>query len=387
MPSDLFKNRDKNSIYSITRLKLSRLQIEHFKNHESADFEFGEQFNFITGGNGLGKTNLLDAIHYACSGRSFFGRSDSYAIQFKQDFAFIKALVDRENTEKEEEVKVSISTNGPAKKQIHVDGGKRNKLSDHYGYVPVVMFTPAEIKLVNEGSRERRRFLDRIMSQSDPDFLRDIIEYGKLVDSRNELLSLFRERGNFDEIALQAYDERLIPVMDRIHHARSKFIGVFSGMVETSYAALTDKKEQISLSYVSDLTETSAEVLLSSNLRNDQYAARTTAGIHKDDLELNLNGHLIRAIGSQGQVKTTVIALHLAAFQFLKDELHVLPLLLLDDIFEKIDEQRAGELLDIIGREKYGQVFITDTDESRVERHMSRSKADKKIFKFEPPQK
>ena len=367
-------------------MKLSHLQIEHFKNHETADFAFGDQFNFITGGNGLGKTNLLDAIHYACSGRSFFGRSDTYAIQFEQEFAFLKADVDR-GREAPEEVKISISNNGPAKKQIHVDGGRRTRVSDHYGFIPVVMFTPAEIKLVNEGSRERRKFLDRIMSQANANFLRDIIEYSKLIDSRNELFNLFRERGNFDEIALQAYDERLIPVMDRIHLARREFIDGFSTRVEEAYSALTNEQEKISLAYLSDLSETNAEKLLSSNLQSDRYAARTTAGVHKDDLELSLNGHLLRAIGSQGQVKTSVIALHLAAYQFLKDELGSSPLLLLDDIFEKIDEQRAGELLQMIGRDHYGQIFITDTDESRIERHMSKSKADKKIFKFDPPEK
>lgn len=366
-------------------MKLSRLQIEHFKNHETADFSFCDQFNFITGGNGLGKTNLLDAIHYACSGRSFFGRSDTYAIQFDEEFAFIKAEMER-GIEASEEVKISISSSGPAKKQIHVDGGRRSRVSDHYGFVPVVMFTPAEIKLVNEGSRERRKFLDRIMSQANADFLKDIIEYSKLIDSRNELLSLFRERGNFDEIALQAYDERLIPVMDRIHEARRVFISEFSAMVEHAYSALTNEREKISLAYISDLSHTDAKSLLSSNLNSDKFAARTTAGIHKDDLELSLNGHLIRAIGSQGQIKTSVIALHLAAYQFLKDKLGSSPLLLLDDIFEKIDEQRAGELLHLIGRDDYGQIFITDTDESRIERHMSKSKADKKIFKFEPPE-
>jgi len=374
-----FKKRHKNSIISITELHVKKLSITHFKNHRQVGFEFGNQFNFVTGGNGLGKTNLLDAIYYICTGKSFFSRTDLNSISFEEEFAFVKAAIDNGN--ETDEIVVALSRK--EKKKLLKNGVKIQRLSEHFGYLPVVFLTPAEIGLVNESSKERRKFLDRILGQTDSEYLVSLLKSNKLLESRNELLKMMLERRSYDPLAIEAYDRELAPFMNDIHEKRKEFAGVFAPYVSHAYLSLAGEGELAELLYISDLHEKNAQELFTENQKKDRYSGRTASGIHKDDLEFRLKGRSLKHFGSQGQIKSYVIALHLAAYKYIWSKTDKQPLLLLDDIFEKIDSDRADNLLREIGANGYGQIFISDTDEQRIKSHIKGVKADKKFFKFE----
>ena len=327
----------------------------------------------------MGKTNLLDAVHYVCTGKSYFNRSDLNSISFEEEFSFIKTELQNE----EDVVELNISISKKTKKQLLRNGVRIPKLSDHYGYLPVVFLTPAEINLVNDASKLRRRFVDRILGQVDENYLLAIVRYNKLLESRNELLKMMLERGAFDPLALEAYDKDLIPLMDQIFKVRSNFVEAFGPLVTEAYKLMAGENELVEIEYESDLISKEAIKLIEANKSKDRFAGRTTAGIHKDDLNFSLNQMSLKNFGSQGQINSFVIAVHLAAYQFIKDKTGKRPVLLLDDIFEKIDSERADRLLREIGKKGYGQIFITDTDEIRIKSHINDIRADKKFFKFE----
>jgi DNA replication and repair protein RecF len=361
-------------------LYLKSLELLHFKNHNQGRFEFSHQINCITGANGVGKTSLLDAIHYLCTGRSFFTRTDTNSIKFEEDFGFLNGEV-FETKKTSASLKVALSKS--EKKQLFKNGAKIQKLSEHVGYLPVVMITPAEIQLVYGPSKDRRKFLDRVLSQTDSDYLTDLIKYNKLVESRNELLKIFFERNAFDELAIKAYDLQIEPIANRIYDKRKKFISKFEVFFNRAYALISGEAEEAKVHYKSDLNESDAKTLFTRTLISDRYAKRTTKGVHKDDLEFILDTRPIKPFGSQGQIKSFVIALHLAAFHYIRVRVKKKPLLLLDDIFEKIDFNRSERLLKEIGKNGFGQVFITDTSDDRMKSHVEHVAAEKKFFNIE----
>ncbi|MCB9261615.1 MAG: DNA replication and repair protein RecF [Flavobacteriales bacterium] len=358
---------------------IRHLRLFQFKNHSKIDFEFESGFNCFYGKNGIGKTNVLDAIHYICNAKSYFNRSDVQNIQFHESAAYIEATL--EDTDNAFSLNIGIQHDG--KKTAKKNGVLIKKLADYVGFLPAVMIAPSDIFLLTGNSEERRRFMDKTIGLSDSEYLRALIKHNKLLDHRNELLKLFFASRNTDLIALEAIDHQLVPLQQLIYHKRKNFIDALLILVNEVYQKLVLKDEELFVEYSSQLSQTSALELMKNNIQNHLYAQRTLHGIHKDDLETSINNVSVKKFGSQGQIKSATIALNLAAYLYIAQVLNKKPLLLLDDIFEKIDAQRAERLLNLIATSSFGQVFITDTSEKRLNDNLHKIDTAKKFFNIE----
>ena len=313
----------------------------------------------------MGKTNLLDAIHYLCFTKSYFTR-DNLNIQAGQQGFRVNGDLELD-TKKEKAVCILRET---GKKEFLVNDIAYEKFSEHIGRYPCVIIAPDDIQIITDGSEERRRFLDALLSQIDKDYLQHLINYNKILLQRNSLLKSFYETGNKDLSLLDVLDEQLLKPGDYIFEKRKQFLIAFLPEVKKLYAEIAKQEEETELHYQSELNQCSFKELLHLNRQRDIAAQRTTGGVHRDDLVLNLNGQLFRNIASQGQRKSLLFALKLAEMDVLKKNKGFSPLLLLDDVFEKLDETRIANLLSRVCIENYGQVFITDTNEERLGSHL-----------------
>lgn len=351
-------------------MHLSRLQIYNYKNHEERYFEFCPGLNCITGSNGAGKTNILDAIYYLANAKSFFNGIDHQLIKHNHDFFSIHGWFDND-------AETDILANfGNGKKTLKRNGKTYPRILDHIGLIQTVFITPYDISLVLEGSEERRRFMDFTICQTNRIYLENLSTYKRLLDQRNAFLKKFEGRP-FDPVLLETFDDRLARAGQMIFEERRRFMQVFNPRFTEFYRYLTGESESPELLYTSELHEWSLEDLLTQNRDRDRAMQRTGSGIHKDDLELMLNGFQLKKYGSQGQIKSFVIALKLAQYRYFQEQTSHKPILLLDDIFEKIDAQRAGKLMELVAKDYFGQIFITDTHAERVELHLSGIVAEK----------
>lgn len=342
-------------------------------------FDFCNGFNCLHGKNGVGKTNVLDALHFICNGKSYFSRIDSQHIRFGEDFALLEAVLQN----RDEETTINLGLQRDGKKSIRKNGVMVRRLTDYVGYLPAVIITPGDITLLTGNPDERRRFMDRTIGFSDPGYLKELVKHNKLLDHRNGLLKQFYERQYHDSVALEAIDHQLTPLLDSIHKAREKFLNDILGFLDPVYTALVGAKEELAIDYSSDLNDSSGTDVLHDGIRADLAAHRTTKGIHKDDLEVRVNGVSLKKFGSQGQIKSATIALNLAAYLYIAEQTGSTPLLLLDDIFEKIDDDRALRMLQLISGEDFGQIFITDTSEERLRTKLEDVGSEKKFFNIE----
>lgn len=343
---------------------LQSLHLVNFKNYTAAEFEFKQGITVFTGDNGSGKTNILDAIHYLSLTKSYFNPIDSQQIRHGEEFFVISGTLNKE--EKEEMLYCGLKRN---QKKVF----KRNKkdyprLADHIGFLPITMVTPNDTILITEGSEERRKFIDSVISQTDPTYLDTLIQYNKTMANRNALLKHFAEHRSFDETLLSVYDDELIKHGQIIHQQRSSFIEEFIPLFNQHYQFLTESEEEVSLVYLSPLNQADFALLLKSNLEKDRMAERSTVGIHKDDLSFLLGEHPLKQLGSQGQQKSYLIALKLAQYSYIYQKKALQPLLLLDDIFDKLDERRIKQLMQLVTGANFGQVFITDTHPERIKK-------------------
>ncbi|MBO6517037.1 MAG: DNA replication and repair protein RecF [Bacteroidia bacterium] len=357
------------------------MSLRQFKNHRQADFDFCPEFNCFYGENGVGKTNVLDALHFISNGRSYFSRTDVNSIQFEEDFALIEAVV--ANNDERVNLRVGLQRNG--KKGIHKNGVMVKRLADFVGHLPGVMITPGDITMLTGTSDERRRFVDKTIGFSDPEYLRILIRHNKLLESRNELLKQFYLNRYTDLLALEAIDHQLAPAMDYIKQRRTSFLTEIKPHLVHVYEHMVEANESLSISLTSHLEEKTGFEVLQEAQKQDLYAQRTTSGCHKDDLDVLIDDVSVRKFGSQGQIKSATIALNLAAYLYLSEKLGRKPLLLLDDIFEKIDEHRARRLLGLISSQDFGQIFITDTSEERLKSKLQSLSSEKKFFNIERP--
>jgi DNA replication and repair protein RecF len=342
---------------------LQSLQFEHFKNYSKGALSFGPQVNCFVGNNGAGKTNLLDAIYYLSFTKSFFSGSDQQHInQQGASYFFIEAVVER-NTLTE---KVRIAVQKGAKKTVQVNHNEHKKLIDHIGLYPLVMIAPNDILLILEGSEERRKFLDGFIAQCDKIYLSSLLSYNRVLDQRNRQLKTFAEQRQLDAQLLQTYNEQLIQYGTFLHLKRKAFMEQFIPVFRNLYQTISGNSETVNIVYESDLHETSFDNLLRLSEPNDLTVQRTTKGIHKDELAFSLNNQPLKKFGSQGQQKSFIISLKLAQYEYLKQKTASKPILLLDDIFEKLDEQRLHTLLRMIAHGDFGQLFITDTHLQRL---------------------
>jgi DNA replication and repair protein RecF len=347
-------------------LSLQSISLLQFKNYQQQSFEFDKRIIGICGKNGAGKTSLLDAIHYLCFTKSYFTRDN---MNVKQGQSGFRIEGNFQRLDKPEKVVCILRENG--KKEISVNDRAYEKFSQHIGRYPCVVIAPDDAQLITGGSEERRKFLDSILSQLDPVYLQQLINYNKILLQRNSLLKSFAETGQKDLSLLDVLDEQLRAPGNYIFDKRKEFLVSFLPAAKHLYQAIARQEEEVTLFYESELLQATFEELLNATRQRDCYALRTTAGIHRDDLEMNLGNQLFRNIASQGQRKSLLFALKLAELEVLQKEKHFAPLLLLDDVFEKLDEERVGNLLQKVCVENEGQVFITDTNNERLNDHLA----------------
>jgi DNA replication and repair protein RecF len=344
-------------------LSLQSLHFEHFKNYTREALIFCPQVNCFVGKNGAGKTNILDAIYYLSFTKSFFGGSDQQHInQQGASYFFIEGLMERNALTE----KVRIAIQKGAKKTVQVNHNDHQKLIDHIGLYPLVMIAPNDILLILEGSEERRKFLDGFISQCDKNYLNFLLSYNRILEQRNKQLKLFAEQRMVDAALLQTYNEQLIRYGTFLYLKRKEFMEQFIPVFHSFYQTISGGTESVDIVYQSDLAEASLAELLRDYEQSDLYAQRTTKGIHKDELVFTLHGQALKKFGSQGQQKSFIIALKLAQYEYLKQQTFTKPILLLDDIFEKLDEHRLNTLLSMIAHGDFGQLFITDTHLERL---------------------
>ncbi|HVW95368.1 MAG TPA: DNA replication/repair protein RecF [Mucilaginibacter sp.] len=343
-------------------MHLRQLSVINFKNYAEADLTFSEGVNVFTGNNGAGKTNLLDAIYYMALCKSYFNPVDSQQIKQGTDFFIVTGNFSRNG--RTENIACSVKRN--QKKQFKRNKKDYQRLADHIGLLPLVMVSPYDISIITDGSDERRKFIDNVISQTDNSYLDELLLYNKLLANRNALLKQISETGRYDPALLEIIDEQLIASGNRIFEKRRQFMEAFTCIFNKHYRFLSEDAEQVDMTYESQLLQSDFASLLKMNMEKDRLLERTNAGVHKDDLVFSVHGMPMKKFGSQGQQKSFLIALKLAQYSFLFQQNKFKPILLLDDIFDKLDDGRVTKLMQMISNHDFGQVFITDTSESRV---------------------
>lgn len=361
-------------------MKLKSLHILNFKNHSEADFEFEQNVNCFVGDNGAGKTNLLDAIHYLSFCKSYFNSIDAQNIQHEKDFFVVQGQFSKEDSELDEEIHCAVKRGD--KKRFKRNKKDYKKLSDHIGKFPSVMISPYDRDLIGDGSDIRRKFIDSIISQLDKIYLNDLIKYNKLIKQRNAMIKSMIENRRVNQQSLEIWDLQLEPLAKSIIDKRESFLNQFLELFNEYYALISGKSEQVSIEY-SQSMEGDYLQYLQDNFKKDIALQYTSVGPHKDDLIFLIEGRPIKKFGSQGQQKSYLIALKLAQYEFMKKNSEILPLLLMDDVFDKLDKRRVGNILDLVSNDAFGQVFISDTDGERLSELFNANDIDASIFQIE----
>ncbi|WP_454803422.1 DNA replication/repair protein RecF [Mucilaginibacter phyllosphaerae] len=356
---------------------LQQLSFINFKNYTEAEITLAEGVNAFVGNNGAGKTNLLDAVHYLSLCKSYFNPIDTQQIKQGADFFMINGVFQKNGSK--EVVACGVKRN--QKKQFKRNKKDYQRLADHIGLLPLVMISPYDISIIIEGSEERRKFIDNVISQTDHHYLDELIGYNKVLTNRNSLLKQIADTGRYDPELLAVFDEQLIASGARIFEKRRAFMESFTPIFNNHYQFISEDAEQVAMVYESQLLQDSFAGLLKKTMERDRILERTTTGIHKDDLQFNIHGMPMKKFGSQGQQKSFLIALKLAQYTFLTQKKGFKPLLLLDDIFDKLDDSRVTKLMQMVSNNDFGQVFITDTSLSRVEGIFDKINVEVKLFK------
>ena len=342
---------------------LKQLSVLNFKNYNESNLLFLPEVNAFTGENGSGKTNLLDAIHYLSLCKSYFNPIDSQHIKKGEDWFMVQG--EFEKSDKHDFISCSLKRN--QKKQFKRNKKDYSRLADHIGQFPLVMISPNDSEIITEGSEERRKFIDNVISQTDNRYLDKLITYNKILLQRNTLLKNIKEKGVFDIGLLEVMNMQLVEAGDIIFFRRKQFMDEFTPAFRRHYTYLTGEAEFVQLHYESPLHDHDFMSLLESSIDRDRHLERTTQGIHKDDLVFTIHEDMsLKKFGSQGQQKSFLIALKLAQYTFLYQQKKFKPLLLLDDIFDKLDTKRTTMLMEMVSKEEFGQIFITDTDAKRI---------------------
>jgi DNA replication and repair protein RecF len=351
-------------------MTLDSLQLLFFKNYDEASLGFCPGINCFIGDNGSGKTNLLDAIHYLSLTKSAFTQSDAQSIKQDADFFVVKgkfASLEPVSTET-----IQVSLRAGQKKALTHDKQPYERMADHIGRYPAVLISPYDTDLIRQGSEERRKYFDSLMAQLDHEFLELLITYNSLLRQRNAFLKQAAGSGHsFDRDYLLALDEQLAPLGQQLAELRAAFLAEFTPVFQRHYQQLADGREVVTLSYKSQLPGNDFALLLRANERRDFALQRSTTGPHRDDFVFLMDDLPVKAYASQGQQKSFAIALKLAQFETLATRQHHKPLLLLDDIFDRLDDKRIARLLELVADDTFGQVFLTDTNLARTDQALS----------------
>lgn len=361
-------------------MHLKNLSLLQYKNFESVNFVFDPKINCLVGPNGIGKTNVLDSIYHLALGKSYFNPITGQNIKHEAEFF----VIDGEFEKAERSEKIVISAKRNHKKIIKRNGKAYEKFSDHIGFIPLVIISPADRDLITEGSEMRRKFMDGVISQGDKAYLEILIAYNKVLSQRNSLLKYFAVNRTYDKDTLEIYNHQMQEMAPGIYEKRTKFLETFIPIFKKRYASICNDREQVDLIYKSQLSEKSVADLLKENLQKDRALQYTSAGIHKDDLLMEIEGHPVKKFGSQGQQKTYLIALKLAQYDFIKNQSGQNPILLLDDIFDKLDEQRVSQIVDLVTKDGLGQLFLSDTHAERTENVVKKNAKNYRMIQLNP---
>lgn len=343
-------------------MKLEHISITNYKNITEAELDFSGNVNCFVGKNGMGKTNLLDAIHYLSFCKSFNGMTDSQIINHGQEFFMLSGQYELEG----EPESIRCGYKMRSKKSFKRGGKEYQRLSDHIGLLPIVMLTPADSELLQGGSEERRKFMDMVISQFNKPYLNAVIQYSNALQQRNALLKM--DPPCTDPLLYQPWEEQMDFYGQQIYEARRQFVTDFQPVFQEFYQQISLDREQVTLTYTSHFERGSLIPLLNETRQRDLALGYTTRGAHKDDLLMQLGDFAIKQIGSQGQNKTFLVTLKLAQFDFLRKMGHTAPILLLDDIFDRLDGDRVEQIVRLVASSRFGQIFITDTNREYLDR-------------------
>ncbi len=357
-------------------MHLGSIQLINYKNFTAKSFDFDSKINCLVGNNGVGKTNVLDAIYHLSQTKSYFNPITSQNVKHGEDFFVIEGNF--QNTKREEHIICSYKKG--QKKIIKRNGKAYERFSEHIGSIPLVIISPADRDLIVEGSDTRRKFMDHVISQSDKAYLQDLINYHKVLSQRNALLKYFAKNRTFNEDNIAVYNTQLCQYAEPIFKKRKEFINKIIPIFRKHYETISNANEKIDLEYKSQIEEADLADLLIKNLNKDRVLQYTSAGIHRDDLSFLIDAHPIKKFGSQGQQKSFLISLKLAQFDIVKNLSKRTPILLLDDIFDKLDDDRVAKLIQMVHKEHFGQLFISDTHHERTEKVVKNIHQTYKIF-------
>ena len=357
---------------------LKKISLFNFKNFTEANFEFEHKINCFVGKNGVGKTNVLDAIYHLAFGKSYFNTLSVQNIKHEQDFFVIDGSFDK--NDRTENIVCSLKKG--QKKILKRNGKIYEKFSDHLGLIPLVIISPTDTDLIREGSETRRKFVDSVISQLDNDYLQKLILYQKVLSQRNALLKYFAANRVFETETLEIYNEQLSGYGHFIFEKRKKFLADFIPIFNVFYQNISNGAENVDIVYESQLENQSLITLLEQNVSKDRMLQYTSVGIHKDELDFNIASFPIKKFGSQGQQKSFLIALKLAQFEFVKVQSGEKPILIFDDIFDKLDESRVEKIVAMVNNDDFGQLFISDTHVERTENIVKSTHQNYKIFKL-----
>jgi DNA replication and repair protein RecF len=358
---------------------LGKLALLNFKNHPQGAFSFTKKINCIIGPNGTGKTNLLDSIYYLCLTKSYFNSIDQQNILFGQNFLRLEGQM----TIGPEPFNIVYKLQNVRKKELIVNDLAYSKLSEHIGRFPAIIVAPDDNQLILGGSEERRKFLDSTLSQVDVEYLENLILYNKVLEQRNATLRRFAETGRPDKQLIETYDEQLAPAGEHIYKKRKAALERLNKLFKHYYGIVSLNREEVDFSHVTQLNEQPLKQLLAAGLNRDMMLQRTDTGVHKDDVEFIIRGNKVKKFGSQGQQKSFIIGLKFAQYQFISEHKNFKPLLLIDDIFDKLDEERSKKLIELISGNDFGQVFITDTDDKHIIEALADNTGLYEIFRLE----
>ena len=357
---------------------LKNISIINYKNILDKEFKLDPKINCFVGNNGVGKTNILDAIYHLSMGKSYFNIKNDQIINKGKNYMLVDGVFELNG--KKESIVCSLKLG--EKKVLKRNAKPYKKFSNHIGLIPVVLISPYDNDLINEGSSERRKFIDSIISQNDKEYLTNLITYTKVIQNRNKLLKQYNKSVDFDLDTIGVYDDQIYKLSGPIFNARENFIKEFAPLVLEKYKQISDNKEKISISYKSDLINNNIQNLIEDSFQKDVILQFTSVGLHKDDFIFNIDNNRIKKFGSQGQQKSFLIALKLAQFDYLKNKTGNSPILLMDDIFDKLDLYRVKRIVEIVNSTNFGQLFLSDTDKERIERVLSSLNLSTKIFEI-----